>query len=307
VSDTHIGANLDYSNQGIPDVLSSVSAQIRALNPDFLINLGDILDFHQFGFNDAVPSDTVARDAYLNYRTLLGDTASNVAHFPVIGNWDGENGSYTSEEIERARSQRLLYLPSPSPTAYPEGTGPFQDYYAFSWGDALFVILNVMTYTPTEHLLSSDPGLPDDWTLGQEQLEWLSATLAAATSKWRFLFIHHTVGGKAGNESNSAYGRGGGQAAYVGEQAIVHQLMLDHGVQIFFYGHDHAFVDMEVDGIHYTMPGSAGAPWTFTTAETGYEEYWPDSGWATVDVSPDAVGVRFHSEQNGALYEYGLE
>jgi len=32
-------------------------------------------------------------------------------------------------------------------------------------------------------------------------------------------------------------------------------------VQIFFYAHDHVFTDMVVDGIHYTLPGSAGAPW----------------------------------------------
>jgi hypothetical protein len=47
----------------------------------------------------------------------------------------------------------------------------------------------------------------------------------------------------------------------------VHQLMQDHGVQIFFYGHDHTFTDMVVDGIHYTMPGSAGAVWMFTAAD----------------------------------------
>jgi hypothetical protein len=307
ISDTHIGADLDYENQGIPETLTTISTEIAGIAPDFLLNLGDVLDFHEFGFNVAVPSESIARDAYLNYRMLLGETAGTVAHFPVIGNWDGENGSYTPEEIERARTQRLLYMPSPTPTTYPEGGGPAQDYYAFTWGDALFVVLNVMTYTPTEHLLSTNPGVADDWTLGQEQLEWLSTTLENATSKWRFLFIHHTVGGAAGNDIESAYGRGGGQAAYVGEQAIVHQLMLDHGVQIFFYGHDHVFVDMVVDDVHYTMPGSAGAPWTFTTEQTGYTEYWSDSGWATVDVTPDNVAVRFYSMEREALYEYALE
>ena len=44
-----------------------------------------------------------------------------------------------------------------------------------------------------------------------------------------------------------------------------------HGVQIFFYAHDHVFTDMVVDGIHYTLPGSAGAPWKFAESETGYK------------------------------------
>lgn len=307
ISDSHIGANLDYSNQGVPEVLQGISAQIDLVGPDFLVNLGDILDFHQFGFNPPIPSAEIARQAYVNYRTLLGSTQRRVAHFPVIGNWDGENGHYTAEEIERARSQRVLYLPGPNAASYPEGGGPGQDYYAFTWGDALFVVLNVMSYTPTAHLLSTDPGLPDDWTLGQEQLEWLSETLTAATSKWRFLFIHHTVGGAAGNDIESAYGRGGGQAAYVGEQAVVHQLMMDHGVQIFFYGHDHVFTDMVVDGIHYTMPSAAGAPWVFDESQTGYTEYWIDSGWAAVDVTPETVAVRFINEAGEALYEYAVQ
>lgn len=306
ISDSHIGSNLAYSNQGYPDVLTAISSEIGDANPDFLLNLGDLLDFHQYGFNVPPPNGQITRDAYLNYRFLLGDTTGKVAHFPVLGNWDGENGSYTPEAIGWSREQRLLYMPGPGPDTYAEGAGPGEDYYAFTWGDALFVVLNVMSYTTAEHLLSADE-VPDDWTLGEDQLDWLETTLQEATSKWRFLFIHHTVGGAAGDAANSNYGRGGGQAAYVGEQATVHQLMLDYGVQIFFYGHDHVFTDMVVDGIHYSMPGSAGAPWKFTTEETGYTEYWPDSGWAEVDVSPDSVDVRFLGMGVGVLHEYSIE
>src|SRR5438034_63512 len=86
---------------------------------------------------------------------------------------------------------------------------------------------------------------------------------ATATAKWKFTFIHHTVGGNAGNDVDTAYGRGGGRAAYVGEQKTIHDMLRRYGVQIFFYAHDHVFTDMVVDGIHYTLPGSAGAPWKF--------------------------------------------
>ena len=43
---------------------------------------------------------------------------------------------------------------------------------------------------------------------------------------------------------------------------------------------------MVVDSVHYTLPGSAGAPWKLTPAETGYTSYWPDSGYGRVKVSP---------------------
>src|SRR5204862_7140469 len=164
-------------------------------------------------------------------RATLGDLSGSAFHFPVIGGWDSESGCNTAAEIERSRSQRLLYLPSPGPTTNAEGGSPFQDYYAFTWGDALFVVLNVFTYTPTCHLLLDNPGRADDWTLGQAQLDWLRRTLAGATSKWKFLMIHHPVGGNGGNDVDSAYGRGGGRAAHVGEQEGVHQLMRQYGGQ----------------------------------------------------------------------------
>jgi hypothetical protein len=312
LTDSHIAprdvvpAGVETSNY-MEETLLQVASDLRVGSPDFMIHLGDMLDFHQFGFNDPPPDGFWTRLGYLNYRRLLGDTLGNTSHFLVIGNWDGENGCFTTEEIDRSRGQRLLYVPGPKPETYPEGGSGYEDYYAFTWGDALFVVLNVMTYTPAWHLLGGDPGLPDDWTLGETQLAWLQQTLENATSKWRFVFIHHPVGGAAGNDANSAYGRGGGQAAHVGEQETVHALMLEHGVQIFFYGHDHVFTDMLVDGIHYTLPGSAGAPWKFTEAETGYTQYWSDSGHGRVEVSPDAVHVTFVALGGELIHLYTVE
>ncbi len=302
-ADEDVGADVFGAME---QTMLQVMPAVRAVAPDFLMNLGDLLDYHLFGFNAPPPDSTWARLGYLNYRRLLGDATADAAHFTVIGNWDGESGCNTPAEIARSTSQRRLYTPGPSPETYPEGGSPNQDYYAFTWGDALFVVLNVMTYTPTCHLLDYEPGVPDDWTLGPAQLDWLQRTLAAATSKWRFLFIHHTVGGAAGDAADTAYGRGGGQAAYVGEQARVHALMLQYGVQIFFYAHDHVFTDMVVDGVHYTLPGSAGAPWKFDESQTGYTQYWTDSGFARVDVSPDRVHVDFISTTGQSVDSFTL-
>ena len=306
ITDSHIGSDLAFSNQGSPTTLKTISSEVGKALPDFVVNLGDKLDFHEYGFNEPSPSGAITRLAYLNYRTLLGDTLGRVAQYGVIGNWEGENGSYSAEQISRSQQQRLLYLPGPTPSTYPEGGSPNQDYYAFTWGDALFIVLNVMSYTPTLHLLSANPGVPDDWTLGTAQFGWFANTLVNATTKWRFVFIHHTVGGAAGDFDDSAYGRGGGRAAYVGEQAKVHQLMLQYGAQIFFYGHDHVFTDMQVDGIHYTLPGSAGAPWMFDQSQTGYAQSWLQSGWSRVTVGPDSVDVQFVQMGGGVLYEYRL-
>lgn len=306
ISDSHIGSDGAFTNQGDWCTLAKVARAVGEATPDFVLNLGDMLDFHNFGFNEPPPDGVYTRRAYRNYRVLLGDTLGHAAHFPVIGNWEGEDGWFSADDLNRSREQRMLYMPGPWPTTYPQSGSPAQDYYAFAWGDALFIVLNVMSYTPSPHLLSTGVGAPDDWTLGAAQMDWLSRTLASATAKWRFLFIHHAVGGAAGDPEDSAYGRGGGQAAYVGEQAKVHQLMLEHGVQVFFYGHDHVFTDMTVDGIHYSEPGNAGAIWMFDSALTGYQQSWLEPGWARVAVGPEAVRVEFLSTEGQTIYGYSL-
>ncbi len=309
ITDSHVPQPVPTAQQRdeIETVYKAVMSEVHQNeDPDFIVNLGDMLDFHLYGFNAPPLQPAGSRDAYMNYRALMGPVLGNAAHFPVIGNWEGENGCFSPEVIDRSLSQRLLYAPAPGAATYPQGGSPNEDYYAFEWGDALFVVLNVMTYTETCHDLSGVAGTPQDWTLGEDQFVWFEETLSQATAKWRFVLIHHVVGGAAGDVANSNYGRGGGQSAYIGEQALVHDLMLQAGVQVFFYGHDHVFTDMVVDGIHYTLPGSAGAPWKFDTADTGYVNYWPDSGYGRVRVSPTEVQVDFVALGGENLYSYVL-
>ena len=82
--------------------------------------------------------------------------------------------------------------------------------------------------------------------------------------------------------------------------------MKKHRVQIFFYGHDHVFVDDIVDGIHYALPGSCGAPWKFTKEETGYERFWPDSGHAQLDVTPEKASVSFINLEGEVLHTFSV-
>ena len=83
--------------------------------------------------------------------------------------------------------------------------------------------------------------------------------------------------------------------------------MREHGVQVFFYGHDHLFTDMVVDGIHYTLPGRAGTNWVFDPTLIGYPNTWPDSGHARVTVSPDKLHVELINVERELLFEYTLD
>jgi len=61
-----------------------------------------------------------------------------------------------------------------------------------------------------------------------------------------------------------------------------------------------------VDGIHYLLPGSAGAPWKFDSWQTGYTHYWPDSGYARVSVAPDRAQVDLVSIDGDVLEALSL-
>ena len=180
VSDTHVGAESTFTNQGVPATLSAASVAIGAAAPDFMVNLGDVLDFHQYGFNEPPPDTSIARAAYLNYRSLLADTTANAAHYEVLGGWDSEAGCDTPDEVDRSRSQRLLYVPGPDPATYPEGGSTFENYYAFTWGDALFVMLDVFGTRPPATCSAWAPGSP---TTGRSARR--SSTGCAACSRTR--------------------------------------------------------------------------------------------------------------------------
>ena len=287
-SDSHV---TPY-HPGRSKVLSQVSASIQARRPEFLFMLGDnIQTFTSHGGPMVEPS--FGPLLYLILRKGLGDLAAAVPVFTAVGNWEGENGWHPERERNWARQSRKEYLCNPDSTTYPEGGSEAEDYYGFTWGDALFLTLNVTGYTLTDHSLSSPIGRKDDWTLGERQKAWLQRQLAGSKARWKFLLIHHPVGGNAGNEMNSRYGRGGGRAAEAGEQALIHKWMRQYGVQALFYGHDHVFTDIVVDSIHYVCVGSAGAPWKFGTGETGYEKFWTASGYTWVEVGLDSLKVSF--------------
>jgi len=288
ISDSHI---TPFNRERL-QIISQAASSILTRKPDLFFMLGDnIQTFTSHG--GPMTEERFGSQLYLLLRQGLGVLPSSVPTFVVNGNWEGENGWHSERERGWAKQARKAFIPNPGADTYPEGGSVDQDYYGFIWGDVLFLVLNVTGYTPLDHGLGSPIGKADDWTLGEKQKRWLFEQLSGSKARWKFLLAHHTVGGKAGDEVNSRYGRGGGQGAKMGEQAVLHGWMKQFGVQAFFYGHDHVFTDIEVDGIHYVCVGSAGAPWKFPEAITGYKRYWPDSGYTWVDVSRDQAKISF--------------
>jgi len=137
--------------------------------------------------------------------------------------------------------------------------GQRASWYAWSWGDALFVVLDPYWNTRTK------PG-QDGWalTLGERQYRWLEETLSTSPARFKLVFVHNLVGGldgqmRGGAEAapyfewggRSADGTDGFRAKRPGWGLPIHALLVRYGVTTVFHGHDHLYARQEKDGVVY--------------------------------------------------------
>ena len=181
-----------------------------------------------------------------------------------------------------------------------------RDYYAFTWGDALFVVIDPYWHSPqtVDNQFGADRDEKDKrdlWnvTLGEAQYQWFKQTLETSTAKYKFVFTHHVLGtGRGGIELANSYEWG--DAANLathrpGWDKTIHQLMADNHVTIFFQGHDHIFVRQELDGVIYqTLPEPANPNYTYENNDAYQSgDKFPNSGHVRVTVSPGEVKVDY--------------
>ena len=195
----------------------------------------------------------------------------------------------------------MKYIPNPQEGTYAEGGSSSGNYFAWTWGDALFVAIDPFTHSTTK------PDRPEDWTLGDEQMKWLETVLETSEKKWKILFQHHLIGGSTFAQPYGRYGvyenygRGGGSFAKAGEQRRIHDLMIKCGGSIIFKGHDHVYADEVVDGIRYTTCGCTQGELKKETQridEQGFRELYPggfvySQGYIRVEVSTQRLKVEY--------------
>jgi hypothetical protein len=235
---------------------------------DFLLDLGDTF------MADKLPliNRQEITKRHLLFRSFIDTLGHSIPLLLVQGNHDGELGWFVNGTPENlavwAANIRLSYYPGPLPGSFYTGdtssimfVGRRQNYYAWEWGSALFVVLDVYWYTAKKPGSSKDNW---DWTLGKEQYDWLKRTLEKSSAPFKFVFAHQVVGGndlegRGGIEAAPYYEMGGlnsdgssGFAAHrPGWEMPIHQLMVKNGVSVFFHGHDHVFVKQDMDGMVY--------------------------------------------------------
>ena len=281
-ADSHLDENTD------PLIYRQTLADALADTPDFHIDLGDT-----FMTEKHDNRENAARQ-YLAQRYYFGQLSQSAPLFLVLGNHDGESprghGTDADSLAVWSNMMRKRYFPNPIPDGFYTGNavkhpeaGLLQDYYAWTWGDALFVVLDPYWFTQNQR------GQRDNWkrTLGIEQFQWLKQTLETSRTKFKFVFIHHLVSGsdeqgRGGSEAAPFYewggknsdGSDGFQQFRPGWPLPIHQLLVQNRVTIVFHGHDHFYAKQELDGITYQEVPQPGNPASDrvprTAAEYGY-------------------------------------
>ena len=179
-----------------PAIYQRTLASALAAKPDFHIDLGDTF------MSEKHPDRESAAKQYLAQRYYFGQTCQSVPLFLVLGNHDGESPRGRGDKSDGlavwSNMMRKRNFPNPVPDEFFTGNankhpeaGLLQDYYAWQWGDAQFIVLDPFWFTQQQR------GHKDNWsrTLGTDQYQWLKRTLETSKAKFKFIFIHHLVGG----------------------------------------------------------------------------------------------------------------
>jgi len=309
-ADSHLDFGID------PPTYEKSLRNAVAARTDFHVDLGDtFMTDKRNDFHEAFPQ-------YLAQRYYFGLVGPSAPVFLVLGNHDGEQpgrgGTGADSMAVWSNTQRKKYFPNPVPDGFYTGNtvpdrfaGLLEDYYAWEWGDALLVALDPYWYSARQRGGGGGGGDSWAWTLGRAQYDWLQRTLETSTARFKFVFIHHLVGGetpegRGGAEASPFFEWGGreldGRHTFgqkrPGWPAPIHDLLVKARVAVVFHGHDHFYAQQERDGIIYQLvpqPGHSRYDNTRSAGEYGYKSgvIQGASGILRVTVSPDQAFIEY--------------
>ena len=215
-----------------PDLYARTLATAAADKPDFHICIGDDFSIERI----RTITDTNCAVPYLLQRPFLGLVGSVGQVFLMNGNHEQASLFNFSQKDERhdvavgvQKARNQLYPLPGNEGIYTGAVEPFKDigalksYCAWTWGDALFVLLDNYWHSPV--LVDSgfggkggkgekgDDKKNRDWwgiTIGDAQYHWLKKTLETSKAKHKFVFAHHVLGsGRGGVDEADLYEWGG--------------------------------------------------------------------------------------------------
>ncbi len=317
-----------YDKKGVSNMYNVTLKNELNDHPDFMLSLGDIFgDDHSYLDHTYTITADELDTLHKYYRPFLGQICHSVPFFIALGNHEGERKHHFNFPIAPPNNlpingtlSRKKYFPNPFPNTFYSGNNASElygvdrpeNYYAWTWGDALFVVLDPYRYDSRSDTSAKPTGW--DWTLGIPQYLWLKNTLENSNAKYKFVFAHHVRGEGRGGITNAITNEWGGyqrvngtigngytfdanRPASEGWTKPIHQLFIDNHVNIFFQGHDHVFAHEELDGITYqACPMAADSTYEIgmlANADAYVSDTVDGTGHIRVTVTPSCVKVDY--------------
>ena len=337
-ADPHIDVNTDMQ------LFWRAMQNISLDQPDIHLDVGDIFmtDKLADGLLGVPPkwgggvtiNQTSINNRAIIFRNAFERACHSIPFFFGLGNHEAEYGYLFTAAADKqnnipawdlkarkafypAPTPDTFYTGNPTPKDYTGGTlGLLEDFYAFEWGEALFIMLDPFWNTMTNPNSANDAW---HWSLGKPQYDWLKTTLQNSSARYKFVFMHHIVGGstqtatgtpqyaaRGGIEVSDKYEWGGnnadGSAGFAtkrpGWDMPIHDLLVLNKVNVVFHGHDHLYGYQTKDGIvylecpqpgtpNYTSLGSAADGQYVNLGANSTSYLLPNSGHIRITVGPD--------------------
>jgi tartrate-resistant acid phosphatase type 5 len=239
-----------------------VATIIQSWNPDFVITTGD--NNYPLGGADTIDSHIgrYYHDYIYPYLGVYGAGATSNRFFPAMGNhdWDTNNAQPYLDYFALPNNER---------------------YYDFVEGPVHFFILD------------SDSREPDGITSSSIQAIWLQNQLAASTSEWNVVVLHHPP-----YSSGSMHG----------STSTAQWPFKAWGADVVMSGHDHDYERLSVDGLTYFVNGlGGGLIYSFSTPVAGSQvRYNGDWGAMLVDANSSQITFNFYSRTSVLVDTYTI-
>jgi hypothetical protein len=253
----------DYGTDTQPE--GDVAAQVVSWQPDLILTVGD----NNYPSGDASTIDANVGKYYHDficpYSGAFGSGAAVNKFFPALGNhdWLSLNAQSDPELVD--------YFALPGN----------ERYYDFVQGPVHFFVVD------------SDGNELDGNTQTSTQAAWLQAALAASTSPWDIVLLHHPP-----YSSGSVHG----------PTPDLQWPFQQWGADAVLAGHDHTYERIVLNGFPYFVNGLGGSTlYDFDAAVPGSQvRYNTDFGAMLVDATASNIHFRFITKAGSIIDSYRL-
>ena len=247
--------------------MGDVANQIRS---QFVISTGD--NFYSRGV--ASVSDPQWQTTF---ESAFSAPSLQTSWYAVLGNHD-YRGSVAAEVHYSDRSDRWRM-----PSRYWR-----QD---IAFGDETISFFMLDTY-PLTHMsaLRSHVPIVGDASEAHQQLRWLETELSASQSRWKFAVGHHPI--------LSSGMHGGSPPLY----DHLRPLFQNFGVRAYFNGHDHNLEHLSEGALDYVCSGAGSEYRPLRTSLPQSNFSYSGYGFASCQLRPSGLSIRFHDQTGAELY-----